>query len=345
MIPSGRFAPSRRYPRYRVSGFSSFTLESLMKRLAIIDDYQNVALEMTDWSPLAEDVSISVFNDHLQDESALADRLRDFEIICVMRERTPFPETLLKRLPRLEHLFTPGMGNASIDVAAARRLGVVVSGSPTLGPPTVELAWGLILALARNIVSEEQATRSGQWQTTIGIGLEGKTLGIVGLGRLGKRMAEVGHAFGMRVVAWSPNLTPERCKGTCARYTGKDELLRTSDVVTIHLRLGAGTLSLIARPELELMKNTAWLVNTSRGPIVDEGALVEALETGAIGGAGLDVFDVEPLPMDHPLRKAPNTVLTPHLGFVTVENYRAFFRTAVGNIRAWLDGTPVNTLT
>ena len=316
-----------------------------MKRLAIIDDYQDVALAMADWSPLSDDVSISVFNDHLDDESAVAERLRDFEIICVMRERTPFPETLLNRLPRLEHLFTPGMGNASIDVAAARRQGVVVSGSPTLGHPTAELTWGLILALARKINLEERKTRLGQWQTTIGLGLEGKTLGIVGLGRLGKRVAEVGHAFGMKVVAWSPNLTPERCEGTSARFTGKDELLRTSDVVTIHLRLGAGTRSLIARPEFELMKNTAWLVNTSRGPIVDEVALVEALKTGAIGGAGLDVFDVEPLPMDHPLRKVPNTVLTPHLGFVTVENYRVFFRTAIGNIRAWLDGSPVNTLT
>ncbi len=315
-----------------------------MKRLAIIDDYQDVALAMADWSPLAEDVAISVFNDHLDDESAVAERLRDFEIICVMRERTPFPETLLKRLPRLEHLFTPGMGNASIDVAAARRQGVVVSGSPTLGHPTAELTWGLILALARKINLEERATRLGQWQTTIGLGLEGKTLGIVGLGRLGKRVAEVGHAFGMKVVAWSPNLTPERCEGARARFTGKDELLRTSDVVTIHLRLGAGTRSLIARPEFERMKNTAWLVNTSRGPIVDEVALVEALKTGAIGGAGLDVFDVEPLPIGHPLRKVPNTVLTPHLGFVTVENYRVFFQAAVENIRAWLDGRPINTL-
>ena len=316
-----------------------------MKRLAIIDDYQNVALAMTDWSVLGDDVSITVFDDHLDDEGRLAERLRDFEIICAMRERTPFPETLLKRLPRLEHLFTPGMGNASIDVAAARRQGVVVSGSPTLAHPTVELAWGLILALARNVVVEERATRAGHWQTTIGVGLKGKTLGIVGLGRLGKRMAEVGRALGMTVIAWSPNLTPERCEGTCARYVAKDELLRTSDVVTIHLRLGAATRSLIARPEFEKMKKSAWLVNTSRGPIVDEGALVEALEAGAIGGAGLDVFDVEPLPMDHPLRKAPNTVITPHLGFATVENYQVFFRRAVENIRAWLDGSPVNTLT
>ena len=316
-----------------------------MKRLAIIDDYQNVALAMTDWSVLGDDVSITVFDDHLDDENRLADRLRDFEIICVMRERTPFPETLLKRLPRLEHLFTPGMGNASIDVAAARRQGVVVSGSPTLGHPTVELTWGLILALARNVVAEERATRAGHWQTTIGVGLKGKTLGIVGLGRLGKRVAEVGRALGMTVIAWSLNLTPERCEGTCARYVGKDELLRTSDVVTIHLRLGAGTRFLIGRPEFEQMKNSAWLINTSRGPIVDEEALVEALETGAIGGAGLDVFDVEPLPMDHPLRKAPNTVITPHLGFVTVENYQVFFRRAVENIRAWLDGNLVNTLT
>ncbi len=313
-----------------------------MKRLAIIDDYQDVALAMTEWSPLEDDVSITVFNDHLKDENALADRLRDFEIVCVMRERTPFPETLLKRLPNLQHLFTPGMGNASIDVAAARRRGVVVSGSPTLGPPTVELTWGLILALTRRIAAEERATRAGDWQTTIGDGLNGKTLGIIGLGRIGTRVAEVGHAFGMTVIAWSPNLTPERCTGTPARYAEKDELLGRSDVVTIHLRLGDSTRALISRREFRLMKSSAYLVNTSRGPIVDERALVEALETEAIGGAGLDVFDVEPLPPDHPLRRTPNTVITPHLGFVTVENYRIFFDTAVENIRAWLDGRPIN---
>jgi len=315
-----------------------------MKRLAIIDDYQNVALAMTDWSPLADDVSIAVFNDHLEDESAIVERLREFEIICVMRERTPFPESLLKRLPNLEHLFTPGMGNASINVAAARRQGVVVSGSPTLAHPTAELAWGLIVALSRKITAEERATHAGNWQTTIGEGLSGNTLGIIGLGRIGKLVAKVGHAFGMTVIAWSPNLTPARCAGTPARYAEKDELLRRSDVVTIHLRLADSTRALISRREFGLMKPTAYLVNTSRGPIVDERALVEALETGAIGGVGLDVFDVEPLPLDHPLRRTPNTVITPHLGFVTVENYQVFFRAAVENIRAWLDGRPINTL-
>ena len=315
-----------------------------MKRLAIIDDYQNVALAMTDWSPLAGDVSISVFNDHLDDESALVDRLREFEIICVMRERTPFPESLLKKLPNLEHLFTPGMGNASIDVAAAGRQGVMVSGSPTLAHPTAELAWGLIVALTRKITAEERATHAGSWQTTIGEGLHSKTLGIIGLGRIGKLVADVGHAFGMTVIAWSPNLTPERCEGTPARYADREELLSKSDVVTIHLRLGDGTRALLSRREFELMKPTAFLINTSRGPIVDERVLVEALESGAIGGVGLDVFDVEPLPLDHPLRKTPNTVITPHLGFVTVENYRIFFQAAVENIRAWLDGKPINTL-
>ncbi|MDE0361576.1 MAG: D-2-hydroxyacid dehydrogenase family protein [Rhodospirillaceae bacterium] len=315
-----------------------------MKRLAIIDDYQDVALAMTDWSPLADDVSIAVFNDHLEDESAIVDRLREYEIICVMRERTPFPESLLKRLPNLEHLFTPGMGNASIDVAAARRQKVVVSGSPTLAHPTAELAWGLIVALTRRITAEERATHAGRWQTTIGEGLNGKTLGIIGLGRIGKLVAEVGHAFGMTVIAWSPNLTPERCEGTRAEYAQMEELLSRSDVVTIHLRLGDGTRALISRREFEFMKPTAYLINTSRGPIVDERALVEALETGTIGGAGLDVFDVEPLPPNHPLRQTPNTVITPHLGFVTVENYRIFFQAAVENIRAWLDGTPINTL-
>ena len=316
-----------------------------MKNLAILDDYQNVALAMTDWSPLAEDAAITVFNDHLDDERALAKRLRDFEIICVMRERTPFPESLLARLPRLEHLFTPGMGNASIDVAAARRHGVVVSGSPTLAHPTAEMTWGLILALVRKIAAEEQATRAGQWQSTIGIGLRGKTLGIIGLGRIGSRVAAVGKAFGMEVIAWSRNLTPERCASAGAVYASKGDLLRTADIVTIHVRLGEATRSLVSRPEFALMQPSACLINTSRGPIVDETALVEALQAGAIGGAGLDVFDVEPLPRDHPLRMTPNTVITPHLGYVTVENYRVFFRAAVENIRAWLDDRPINTLT
>lgn len=315
-----------------------------MKRLAIIDDYQNVALSITDWSPLAGDVSISVFNDHLDDESELVGRLRDFEIICVMRERTPFPESLLKRLPNLEHLFTPGMGNASIDVAAARRRGVVVSGSPTLAHPTAELTWGLILALTRSIATEERATRAGRWQTTIGTGLKGKTLGIIGLGRIGSRVAEVGRAFGMTVVAWSRSLTPERCAAVGAAQAGKEELLSAADIVTIHVRLGEATRSLISRREFEVMKPTALLVNTSRGPVVEEAALIRALQSRAIGGAGLDVFDEEPLPPDHPLRRTPNTVLTPHLGFVTVENYRIFFQTAIENIRAWLDGKPINTL-
>lgn len=315
-----------------------------MKRLAIIDDYQNVAMGMTDWSVLADDVEITVFDDHLDDEDALVERLGSFEIVCVMRERTPFPQSLLARLPNLEHLFTPGMGNASIDVDAARSQGVVVSGSPTLAHPTAELAWGLIIALARSLPKEERATLDGQWQTTLGVGLRGKTLGIIGLGRIGSRVAAVGRAFGMDVVAWSRNLTPERCAEAGATYASKKDLLRRSDVVTIHLRLGNRTRSLISREEFRLMKDSAWLINTSRGPIVDEAALVEALEDGHIGGAGLDVFDTEPLPQDHPLRTAPNTVISPHLGFVTAENYRVFFDAAVRNIRAWLDGAPVNTL-
>ena len=349
MIPFPRLTGPGRLPdllpdRNTIKTPDSNTNRPNLKRLAIIDDYQNVALAMADWSALANDVSVTVFTDHLDDEDRLAERLREFEIVCVMRERTPFPESLLKRLPRLEHLFTPGMGNASIDVAAARRRGVIVSGSPTLGYPTAELTWGLIFALSRRIVVEDQATRAGQWETTVGIGLNGKTLGIIGLGRIGKRVAVAGRAFGMKVLAWSPNLTPQRCEGTAAEYAAKETLLRASDVVTIHVRLGEATRSLIARPEFESMKDSACLINTSRGPIVDEAGLVAALESGSIGGAGLDVFSVEPLPRDHPLRRTPNTVITPHLGYVTVENYRIFFRCAVENIRAWLDGRPINTL-
>ena len=315
-----------------------------MKKLAILDDYQGVALEMADWSPLGGEVEVTVFRDHLADEDAVAERLRDFEAVMVMRERTPFPRSLLERLPKLEHLVSSGMRNLSIDLEAAAEGGVLCTGTPSLGYPTAELAWGLIHALSRHLVLEDRETRAGGWQKTVGTGLRGKVLGVAGLGRIGSDVARVGAAFGMRAIAWSRNLTRERCREAGARLVAKEELLRESDVLTIHLLLSDRTRGLFGAPELALMKPSALLVNTSRGPIVDEAALVGALREGRIAGAGLDVFDVEPLPKDHPLLSLPNTVISPHLGYVTVENYRNWFGGAVGNIRAWLDGTPVNEM-
>ncbi len=315
-----------------------------MKKLAILDDYQNVALEMADWSPLRGDVEITVFNDHLSDEDAVAARLRDFEIVMVMRERTPFPRSLFEKLPKLEHLVSSGMRNLSVDVDAATERGVLCTGTPSLGYPTAELTWGLIHSLARCIAFEDRETRGGSWQKTVGIGLRDKTLGIMGLGRIGGDVARVGIAFGMRVVAWSQNLTQDRCDEVGARLVSKDELMAESDFLTIHLLLSERTRGLVRAGDIARMKPGAYLVNTSRGPIVDEAALIGALRGGKIAGAGLDVFDVEPLPPGHPLRNMPNTVITPHLGYVSVENYRNWFGGTVENIRSWLDGKVINAM-
>ncbi|HEU4617852.1 MAG TPA: D-2-hydroxyacid dehydrogenase family protein [Gammaproteobacteria bacterium] len=313
-----------------------------MRKLAIIDDYERAALEAADWSALQQDVAVTVFHDHLAGEDALAERFADFQIIVIMRERTPFPRSLLARLPNLELLVTSGMRNASIDLAAAKELGVAVTGTPILAYPAAEHAWALILALTKRIAIDDQAMRTGGWGTAANAGLKDKTLGIVGLGRLGSQAAKIGLAFGMRVVAWSENLTDARCAEVGAERVAKDELFRRSDVVTIHLQLSERTRGLVGRRELELMKPSAYLVNTSRGPIVVEQDLVEALKRRTIAGAGLDVFDVEPLPADHALRRLANTVLTPHQGYVTAENFRLFFSSAVENIRAWLDGKIIN---
>lgn len=315
-----------------------------MKRCAIIDDYQSCALEMADWSVVTGEVDVTVFGDHLFDEDAVAARLAPFEIVCIMRERTPFPRSLFEKLPNLELLLTSGMRNLSIDVQAARDRGVVVCGTPSLGYPTAELTWGLILGLARHIPYEDRATRAGDWQRTVGIGLRGKVLGVIGLGRLGGQVATIGKAFGMEAVAWSQNLTDERCAELGVRRVAKQELLSQADVVTIHLVLSDRTRGLIGADDLARLKPTSLFVNTSRGPIVDEAALVRALEERRIAGAALDVFDVEPLPGDHPLRRLENTVITPHVGYVTRENYQGFYGGMVDNIRAWLDGAPKNRL-
>jgi phosphoglycerate dehydrogenase-like enzyme len=316
-----------------------------MPRIAVLDDYQNVALQTADWKKLPSDCEVTVFRDHVDGLDALAARLAPFEVIVAMRERTPFPRELLERLPNLRLLVTTGMRNASIDVEAAAERNVVVCGTPGLPYPTAELAWGLILSLFRRIPQEDRAMREGRWQTTLGLGLNGKVLGVLGLGTLGSRVARIARAFEMDVLAWSQNLTKERAAEVGATLVPKDELLARADVVSIHLVLSERTRGLVGRRELGLMKRTAFLVNTSRGPIVDEAALVEALESGRIAGAGIDVYDKEPLPVEHPLRRAPNTVLTPHLGYVTEETYRVFYGGAVEDIAAWLAGVPIRVLT
>ncbi len=313
-----------------------------MSRVAVLDDYQEVALEMADWGILPSDVE--VFRDHLSDQDAVVERLKDFEIIVAMRERTPFPRTLLERLPKLKLLVTTGMRNASIDMEAASDLGIVVCGTGGLSYPTAELTWGLILALLRQIPKEDRATRAGHWQVSMGAGLRDKVLGVMGLGNLGSQVATVGKAFGMSVIAWSQNLKEERAIQFGATLVGKDDLFSRSDIVTIHLVLSDRTTGLVGARELDLMKPSAYLINTSRGPIVDEEALVHALLKGTIAGAALDVFDPEPLPLGHPLRGLENTVITPHMGYVTTETYEAFYGDAVEDIRAFLGGEPVRVL-
>ena len=313
-------------------------------RAAILDDYQGVALASADWASLKPAVEATVFRDTRADVDEVAKRLADFEIVVAMRERTPFPKALLERLPKLRLLVTTGKRNASIDLKAAAAKGIVVCGTDMLPYPTAELTWGLILSLVRNIPREERNMRTGGWQTTVGVGLKGKTLGVFGLGNLGSQVARIGKAFGMEAIAWSQNLTAERAASVGAALVSKEELFRRADVVTIHLVLSERTRGAVAAAELALMKPSAYLVNTSRGPIVDTAALIAALERRRLAGAALNVYDSEPLPADHPLRKLDNVVLTPHLGYVTAENYRQAYGDAVEDIRAFLDGKPVRVL-
>jgi phosphoglycerate dehydrogenase-like enzyme len=315
-------------------------------RVAVLDDYQGAAEAAPQWAGLPAGVGLTFFGDHLSDEDAVAERLRPFEVVVAMRERTPFPASLLSVLPGLRLLVTTGMRNRSIDLAAARELGIVVSGTEgRTSHNTAELAWGLILAVARHLPAEARAVREGRWQTTVGTELAGKRLGLLGLGRIGSQMATIGRAFAMEVVAWSQHLTEEAAAAVGATRVEKPELLSTSDVVSIHLVLSERTRGLIRAPELASMRPTAYLINTSRGPIVDEAALVEALRQGTIAGAGLDVFDQEPLPLDHPLRDLPNAIVTPHLGYVTKETYADFFEGIVDAIAGWSAGSPVRQLT
>lgn len=314
-------------------------------RCAILDDYQNVALSAADWSKVSGDLEIKVFNTHLGAGDKVIAALQGFEIVCAMRERTAFPRDVIEKLPQLKLLITTGMRNASIDVAAAKARGVVVCGTPAVGSPTSGIAIGLMLELTRRIGYENARMKAGMpWQTTIGHDLEGLTLGVLGLGKLGARTARIAQAFGMKVIAWSQNLTPEKCQEAGVAYASKEDIFRQADIITIHLVLSQRTRGLVGAKELALMKPSAYIINTSRGPIIEETALLAALREKTIAGAGLDVFDVEPLPTDHPLRKMDNVVLTPHLGYVAVQNYRAYFAGVVDDIRAFLDGKPVRVI-
>jgi phosphoglycerate dehydrogenase-like enzyme len=314
-------------------------------RCAILDDYQNVALSMADWSKVTNDIDIQVFDKPLGSADAVVATLQGFGIVCAMRERTAFPRGVIERLPDLKLLITTCMRNASIDLAAARERGVVVCGTPAFGNGTAAIATGLMLDLARRISYENARLKGGAlWQTTIGLDLESMTLALLGLGRLGTRVAEIGRAFQMNIIAWSQNLTAERCREAGAEHVHRDDLFRRADFLSIHLQLSERTRGLVGSRELALMKPTAFLINTSRGPIVEETALLAALREKRIAGAGLDVFDIEPLPIDHPFRTLDNVVLTPHLGYVTEQNYRTFFAGIVEDIRAFLDGKPARTL-
>ncbi|HEU4842518.1 MAG TPA: D-2-hydroxyacid dehydrogenase family protein [Ilumatobacteraceae bacterium] len=315
-----------------------------MSVVTVLDDYQGVALASADWSPVQAAHTVEVIGEHIGDEAALVRRLARSDIVVAMRERTPFPADVLAALPALRLLVTTGMANASIDLAAAARHGITVCGTGGSGNAMPELTIGMMIALTRNFAREDAAVRAGGWQHTIGPGLSGATLGIVGLGRLGTPVATLAQAFGMEVIAWSPNLTPARAEPHGVRAVDKHDLFATADVITIHMPLSPTSRGLIGAADLALMKPTAYLINTSRGPIVDESALVTALRAGRIAGAGLDVFDVEPLPVDHPLRSLPNTLLLPHIGYVTSDNYRTFYRHVVEDIVAFTAGTPVRVL-
>ena len=307
-------------------------------RVAILDDYQNVAMTTVDWSPVTSRADVTVFSDHVADPNELVARLAPFEVVFVMRERTPLPRNVIERLPRLRMIASTGPFNASIDMAAAAERGIHVGTTGGTVSSTVELTWALILGASRHLIDERRSVAEGGWQTTVGRELDRRVLGVLGLGRIGARVARIGAAFGMDVVAWSANLTPEAAAEAGARYVSRDEFFATADVVTVHLKLSERSRGAVGAAELAAMKPTSLLVNTSRGPIVDERALIETLRSRAIGGAALDVFDIEPLPADHPLRTLPNVLATPHLGYVADRPYRIFFRDGVAAIAEWLDG-------
>jgi phosphoglycerate dehydrogenase-like enzyme len=310
-------------------------------QVAVLDDYQGVALQSADWSQLNGKANIVVFRDHLSDSTALVERLKPFDVLSVMRERTPLTRAILEQLPNLKLIASTGARNASIDLAAANERGITVCHTGYSAHGAIEMTWALILAMLRNIPAEFASVQKAQWQISVGDDLAGKTIGIVGLGGIGARIAKIAHAFEMNIVAWSQNLTPESAEKHGAQLVSKEKLFRTADIVTIHLVLSARTKGAIGAPEFALMKPTAYFVNTSRGPLVDEEALIGALKSRAIAGAALDVYDIEPLPASHPFRSLDRLLVTPHIGFVTHETYRIFYRDTVENIVAWLGGTPI----
>ena len=313
-------------------------------KVAVLDDYQSVAESLADWKQLPTGTEVTYFSDHLTSEDALAERLASFDVVMGMRERTPFPRSLLERLPNLRLLVTTGRRNASFDIEAASDLGIAVCGTDGAGEGPSELVWGLILGIARNIPVEDRLTREGRWGTTVGMGLKGKTIGCLGLGHIGSLVARVAAAFDMNIIAWSQNLTAERARECGATLVDKDTLFRDADIVSIHLVLSQRTRGLVGAHELALMKPTAYLVNISRGPIVDENSLVDTLQRRAIAGAALDVFETEPLPQNHPLLELDNTLILPHLGYVTEESYRAMYAGVVEDIRAFASGEPVRMI-
>jgi len=306
-------------------------------RVAVLDDYQNAALSLADWSALDARATVTVFNDHLADADALVERLQPFDIVCVMRERTPMIRSIIERLPKLRLIASTGTRNASIDLKAAEEQGVQVVHTGYTSAPTIELTWALILGSARNLVTENASLRGGGWQQSVGDDMAERTLGVLGLGNVGGAVAKIGNAFGMKVIAWSENLTTERAAEVGATLVSKDELFEKADVVSIHLVLGRRTRGLVSAAELALMKPTARLINTSRGPIVVEADLIAALNGKKIAGAAIDVFDQEPLPLDHPLRALPNVLATPHIGYVSRGLYARFYQDTVANICRWLD--------
>ena len=314
-------------------------------RCAVLDDYQDVARHSADWSGCGPDVELTVFNQRLVGDDEVVAALAPFDIVCLMRERTPMPRPVIEALPRLRLIVTTGMRNAALDVEAAASRGITVCGTQLSGPATAELVFAHLLELTRKVGLENGRLKSGAaWQTTVGIELAGKTLGLVGLGRLGQAVARIGAAFGMRIIAWSQNLTPEKCVGTGAAYVGREELFETADFISVHLQLSDRTRGLIGAADLARMKPTAFFVNTSRGPIVEEAALIGALRNNRIAGAGLDVFDEEPLPPDHPFRTLRRAQITPHLGYVTEEGYRIAYGQTVEDIAAFLAGTPIRVI-
>ena len=315
-----------------------------MVAIAILDDYQNVAFSLADWSRLRSQHQVTAFNNAFENQEAARKALAGFEVVCLMRERTPFPKSLIDALPNLKLIVTAGMRNASVDMEAAKARGIVVCGTTSGNHATAELAMGLIVALARNLHVEFANMREGRWQTTVGHDLHGKTLGLLGLGRLGGQVARMGQAFGMKTIGWSPNLTPERAQEHGAERVEKEELFRRADVISIHMVLSARSRGIVTAGDLALMKPTAYLVNTSRAPLVDNAALADALASGRIAGAALDVYEVEPLPAAEAIRREPRAVLTPHIGYVTEETYRLFYGGMIECIEGWLAGTPVRVI-